>query len=75
MNAPIGFPLARGNRQALAPFCTATFEYQPPILRAHPHDESMGAATMTQIGLKSALHRNIKCYRRREKPVNAPDAF
>ena len=27
---------------------------------------------MTVIGLKSALHRNIKCYRSREKTVKLP---
>ena len=74
-DAPICFPLAGGNRQALAPFGPTTFEYQPAVFRAHPHDEPMRATTATDVGLKSTLHRKPKCYRTGEKPVNVRPSF
>lgn len=72
--APICFLLAGGNRQALAPFGPTTFEYQPAVFRAHPHDEPMRAATTTDVGLKSNTHKKHKCYRTGEKPVNVQPA-
>ena len=69
-DAPICFLLAGGNRQALAPFGPTTFEYQPAVFRAHPHDEPMRATAVTDVGLKSNAHRKHKCYRTGEKPVN-----
>jgi hypothetical protein len=68
------FPLAGGNRQALAPFGPTTFEYQATVFRAHAHDEPMRAATVADVWLKSSLHRKPKCYRTGEKPVNVRPA-
>ena len=50
------FLLARGNRQALAPFGPAALEDNAAILGAHPHDEPVGARSTAAIRLKRTLH-------------------
>lgn len=49
-------PIGLRNGQALPPFGAAPLENDTAVLRAHPHEETVGAPTAAAIGLERALH-------------------
>ena len=57
--------LLAADGQALAAFRAAAFEHQPPIFRAHTHQETVRFGAVAGVGLKRTLafHRSLSLSR------------